>query len=364
MASVSFPNFSPAKSQSRTLRGRSSRLSSWLDFRRASHPWLRTLGAIVVLAVFAETGVRLIEYATDLPFDDARSAAKLKLAPGSMLGGRAINAAGYWDGEFTDAAPVTSPRIAVLGGLTTLGGDAETNFVAQLESRLGDVEIDHFGLPQAGPREHAAQLVRDVLKRKPKRVLICLDATDEFAPRHVRRSRLDCRTLEFVNAMFTPSTAAATDGPRSLHLTPMLDYDEYVRSRAPSVLAASKAKDAEREAHRRDAQAALERLVRACNKQNIPVTLVLAPGEFQLSTTLTAAFCRRMQLEPTDLELDLPQRRWSALAEHLQVSKIDLLPALREKGEIVYLPNSAEWNERGQTIVAETIARDLKNRGI
>ncbi len=111
-------------------------------------------------------------------------------------------------------------------------------------------------------------------------------------------------------------------------------------------------------------QAAFERVVRHCAKKNIPVTLVLVPGEFQLSSSLTAAFCRRMQLEPTDLELALPQRRWSALAEHLQVSKIDLLPALREKGEIVYLPNSAEWNERGQTIVAETIARDLKNRGI
>ena len=86
MASVSFPNFSPAKSQSQTLRRRSSRLSSWFDLRRASHPWLRTLGAVLVLALFAESGVRLLEYATDLPFDDARSAAELKLAPGAMLG--------------------------------------------------------------------------------------------------------------------------------------------------------------------------------------------------------------------------------------------------------------------------------------
>ena len=317
-----------------------------------------------MLALFAESGVRLLEYATDLPFDDARSAAELKLAPGAMLGGRLINSAGYWDSEFTEAAPVTAPRIAVLGGLATLGGDAETNFVAQLESRLGNVEIDHFGLPNAGPREHAAQLVRDVLKRKPKRVLICLDSTDEFAPQDVRKSRFDCRAMEFVSAMFTPSIAAAADGPMTLRLSPPLDYDEYIRRRAASVLAASKSKVVEREAHRRNAQAALERLVRACDKQNIPVTLVLAPGEFQLSTHLTAAFCRRMQLETTDLDLELPQRRWSALAEHLHVSKIDLLPALREKGEIVYLPNSAEWNERGQTIVAETIARDLKNRGI
>lgn len=323
-----------------------------------------------MLASVFEVGVRLLEYATDLPFDDSRSATACKLTPGALLGGRTVNGLGYWDSDFSEVTIVDrhpnipQRRVAVLGGLTTLGGDIETNFAAQLERMLPDVDVDHFGLPEAGPREYAAQLVKDVLKRKPKRVLICLDATDDFAPRNVEKNTLDLRTVQLVEAMFTPATATAIDTAGPLQLSPLLDYDEYVRRRAATVMASRKAPNAEHDQRRRDAQAAFERLARVCAKKNIPVTLVLLPGEFQLSQCLTAAFCRRMQLDPAELELELPQRRWSALAEHLQVSTIDLLPALREKGEIVYRPNSADWNDRGQTIVAETIARDLKNRGI
>jgi len=357
MASVSISH----SASTRTLRRR----SSWLDLRRASLPWVRRVGAVFCAVALVEGSIRLLEYATDLPLDDARSAAACKLTPGAIHAGRSINSAGYWDDDFQTSTAIDSkPRVAVLGGLSTLGGDAQTNFVSQLEHVLPGVDVDHFGLPAAGPREHAAQLARDVLKRKPKRVLICLDATDDFAPRQNEKSGLDCRTLQFVESVFAPSTAHAVDMAGSLTLSPALDYDEYVRRRAASVAAAAKSPHQERDARRREAQAAFERVVRVCNKHDVPVTLVLVPGEFQLSTNLTSAFCRRMQLDPTELELELPQRRWSALAEHLQVSTIDLLPALREKGEIVYRPNSADWNDRGQTIVAETIARDLKNRGI
>lgn len=306
----------------------------------------------------------MLEYATDLPFDDACSASACKLTPGTTLSGRTINADGYWDDDFA-AAPVRERRrIAVLGGLSTLGGDATTNFTAQLEALVPEVEVDHFGLPDAGPREHSAQLVRDVLRRKPGRILICLDATDDYAPRHLPKSPLECRSLQFVEAMFTPATATALDTPSPRTLTSTLDYDDYVRGRAATVLASRKAPNSQLDARRRDTQAAMERIVRICRKHDVLVTLVLVPGEFQLSSSLTAAFCRRVQCDPSELETELPQRRWSAFAEHLQMPTIDLLPALREKGEIVYVPNSTAWNNRGQTIVAETIARDLKNRGI
>jgi hypothetical protein len=366
MASVSFRQSSAGHAAStRYLRRRSFSLTRSLHLPRAAQPWVRAAAALLLIFAICETGARLLEYVTDLPFDDARSATACKLTPGAMLGGRSVNSDGYWDDDFSAAAPDgVRRRLAVLGGLSTLSGDAKTNFTARLETMLPAVEIDHFGLPGAGPREHSAQLVRDVLRRKPGRILICLDATDDFAPRHVPKSPLECRSLQLVEALLTPATATALDTASPLTLTAPLEYDDYVRSRAASVLASHKSPRAELDIRRREAQAALERVTRICRKHDIPVTLVLVPGEFQLSSSLTAAFCRRMQCHPSELETELPQRRWSALAEHLQVSTIDLLPALRENGEIVYLPNSADWNDRGQTIVAETIARDLKNRGI
>ncbi|MCE9605644.1 MAG: hypothetical protein K8U03_12190 [Planctomycetia bacterium] len=357
MASVSLLH----STSPRTLRRR----SYWTTFSRSSHPWLRTFGILLSVGLLLEIGVRVLEYATDLPLDDARSAAKCKLAPGALLGGRTINSSGYWDSDFTDAsASGEHRRVAVLGGLSTLAGDADTNFTTQLERLVPDLEVDHFGLPDAGPREYAAQVVHDILRRRPKRVMICLDATTDFMPHDSQAHRLDCRALQLAESLLAPATATAVDSLSPLRLTETLGYDEYVRRRAATVAASRKSANAEQDQRRRDAQNAFERLVRVCRKRNIPVTLVLLPGEFQLSSQLTAAFCRRMQYDPAELDLELPQRRWSALAEHLQVATIDLLPALREKGEIVYQPNSSDWNDRGQTIVAETIARDLNNRGI
>lgn len=367
MASVSLQPVSSRRTSSRSATSARAlrRRSFSLGLPRAAHPWLRRFGVLLLLFAAFEVGVRVLEYSTDLPFHEARSATACKLTPGALIGGRSVNATGYWDDEFNEAgASSDRRRVAVLGGVATLGGDSKTNFTARLEQLVPEVEVDHFGLPEAGPREHSAQLVKDVLRRRPGRVLICLDATDDFAPRYVPKSPLDCRSLQLVEALITPSMATALDTPSPLNLSESLDYDEYIRRRADSVTAARKTPTPQYDARRREAQAAFERVVRLCGKKNIPVTLVLVPGEFQLSSSLTAAFCRRMQCEPSDLEMELPQRRWSALAEHLQVSTIDLLPALRENGEIVYLPNSSDWNDRGQMIVAEAIARDLKNRGI
>lgn len=361
MASVSLRQ----SSSTRSLRRRSFSLSGLLHLPQAAQPWLRGLCICLLIFAVCETGARILEYATDLPFDNAQSAAACKLTPGAMLGGRNVNADGYWDDDFSAAAAAGDRRrIAVLGGLSTLGGDATSNFTAQLEALMPEVAVDHFGLPDAGPREHSAQLVRDVLRRKPGRILICLDVTADYAPRHVPKSPLECRSLQFVEALITPATATALDTSSPQTLIPTLDYDDYVRSRAATVLASRKVPNSQLDARRRDAQASLERVVRICRKHDVPVTLVLVPGEHQLSSSLTAAFCRRVQCDPSELEAELPQRRWSAFAAHLQVPTVDLLPTLRETGEVVYLPNSAAWNDRGQTIVAEAIARDLKNRGI
>lgn len=366
MASVSLRQSVPSHPSSRTLRRRVFSLHRFsLGIPRAALPWLRGFGILAALFALCELGARVLEYAIDLPFDDARSAAACKLTPGATIGGRAVNADGYWDNDFsTTATTGDRSRIAILGGLATLGGDANTNFTARLEELMPDVEIDHFGLPDAGPREHSAQLVRDVLRRKPGRIMICLDATDDFAPRHATKSPFECRSLQLVETLLVPATAQALDTASPANLSPRLDYDDYIRRRAATVSAAFRSPHSASDARRRDAQAGLERVVRICRKHDVPVMLVLVPGEFQLSAALTAAFCRRMDCNPSELEIELPQRRWSALAEHLQVPTIDLLPALRENGEIVYSPNSAAWNDRGQAIVAEAIARDLKNRGI
>jgi hypothetical protein len=91
------------------------------------------------------------------------------------------------------------------------------------------------------------------------------------------------------------------------------------------------------------------------------VGLVLTPGEFQLSPNLAATYCRNLGLDAGRIDVDLPQRRWLAYADKLEVTGLDLLPAFRDAGATVYEPASVRWTEQGQTVAAETIGRWLSS---
>lgn len=358
MASVSlYSSASP-----RMIRRRHSWSELFAQYVSRPHPRLKTLAYVCAGLLAIEGVVRLAEYSAGSSLSDTQRVAAAKLPAGAWLRGRYVNSWGYWDDEFDAGAPFDGTRrVALLGDASLLAGDAQTNVASRLEELLKHTEVDHLAVAAGGPREFAAQFSSDVVRRAPHEAIVCVAMAPVIvAPRHDERFT-QWHTLHFVQSMLSPSTAHADAQSFSLDArgADYDDYDDYVRTRASSVFACRATEGSAADAELRSSQAAVTRLAEACRKQRIPLTLVLVPGDFQLSPQLTASFCRREEIDPAALDLELPQRRWRALGEHLNVGVVDLLPALRASGDVVYRENSSEWNDRGITLAAETIARGL-----
>jgi len=351
MASVTFdsPGFSREKRKPRTLSTRNlPRISPRL--RRA----VMALGTLFTAAVLVEFGFRIFEVFDGGSFAANARIAAAKLPPGREINGRAINAQGYWDDDFGAAAPQPGEfRIALVGGETTLGGDARTNFAAQIERLVPGIKIDHFGLPDLAPEDWATQLTTDILPRRPRMVLVCLAADDVVAGPESAHW-LQSRTLRWAETLWGANDARA-DEPPSLNA----DFESFVRRRAAAI-AACRTDDDDALARRwRDAQLALSRLVSQCRMRDIGVGLVLTPGEYQLAPNLAASYCRNMGIDAGRIDIELPQRRWLAYADKLEIAGLDLLPAFRAAGATVYEPASVCWTAQGQTVAAQTIGRWL-----
>jgi hypothetical protein len=141
-----------------------------------------------------------------------------------------------------------------------------------------------------------------------------------------------------------------------------VDYETYVRRRVAPIAVCRTAEDESLERRWRAAQSSFERLVRRCRENEIGVGVVLAPSEFQLCATLAEALRRRAGIDQKEFDVDLPQRRWSALVDHLQLSSLDLLPTFRAADAVLYETSSPDWNVKGRALAAETTAHWLQHR--
>jgi hypothetical protein len=352
MASVTFdsPGFSREKRVPRTLSTRKfPRLSPGIS--RA----LRIAGVLFSAAVLIEFGFRIVEVFDGGSFAASEKIAAAKFVPGQQVAGRTVNRQGYWDDEFSPVSPEPGTfRVALLGGEATLGGNARTHFATRIESSLPGTEVDHFGLADLGPAEWTSQFLTDVLPRRPHLVLVCVSADDVInAPEAA--DWLESRALRWVGGVLdTPARAAgrpASDG----------DFESFVRRRSAVIAACRTDDDPSLARRRRDAQHALGRLVRQCRLHDIGVGLVLTPGEYQLASSLATSYCRNQGLDAGRIDVDLPQRRWAAYADKLEVASVDLLPAFRGAGAAMYEPTSVRWTDQGHAVAAETIGRWLSS---
>jgi hypothetical protein len=318
---------------------------------------LKLLAWASFLVVALEAIVRVVELSSGATLSDSQRLSAAKLQPGVWLRGRYVNSWGYWDQEFqAGAAPSGVRRIALLGDSSLLAGGPNSNVATMLEDALAHTEVDHFAVAEGGPREFAAQFHVDVIRRNPQQVIACLAMAPQAPNQSQAEGFAQWHTLHFLQAIIGPNTAHAETSVFNVDLTQAADYDEFVRRRASTIDASRADVD---DSELRAAQNSIARLAQMCERQRIPLKLVLIPGEYQLSTQLATSFARRREIDATSLDLELPQRRWRAFGEHLGVEVVDLLPTMKASGEIVYRTNSPEWNERGIALAAETIARGL-----
>lgn len=114
----------------------------------------------------------------------------------------------------------------------------------------------------------------------------------------------------------------------------------------------------------------LQELGSFSRSSRIPVLAVLIPTEFQAYPDEFRKVVRQQGLNSEDFDLELPQRRWSALAESSGMPVLDLLPILRShsSGKFLYMSLDGHLSVEGNRIVGESIAgavRDmLKTPGV
>jgi len=106
----------------------------------------------------------------------------------------------------------------------------------------------------------------------------------------------------------------------------------------------------------------LDRLLENCQRQQMPLALVLVPGEFQVNRGLCVTLARRMGCPAEQFDVDLPQRRLAGFADHRKLPLVDLLPYLRLCRQSPYEPNATAWNEQGHAVAASAIGGWLVSR--
>ncbi len=311
--------------------------------------------ASICSVVSVEGVLRVYAVVADDPLAESYVAKTHVLPPGREIRGRQVNTLGYWDKEFRVAPRPGIFRIAVLGDDVTLSGTAETNCLSQIERRVPGVEIYNFGIPQAGPREYAAQLAHDVARFEPDLVLTFFSVGNDLTEELPLPGWFDWRGLR----MYQLGARSSTSGQpvETASSTQPLSQEAWLRRCAPHLRVCRTPIDEHMNGRWQLAAAHLETMVRFCRRQDVPLALVVVPSPFQVNPPLCDALRRQAGYEPGQIDLSLPQRRLAALAADQCVPLVDLLPYFQSSGEAPYERYQQELNEHGNRVAADVVGR-------
>jgi hypothetical protein len=323
--------------------------------------WLLLLAA--ALPTTLEASLRLYDLVMGNRTADAFVARSHRLPPGATWQGRVVNNLGYWDDEFRPEARNGLYRVAVLGDTVTLSGTVETNCLARLEYRIAGIEIYHFGLAQAGPRQYLAQLVHEVSQFDPNLVLAFISVGDDITQPLPSPGAFDWRSLRMYQ-MAAPWLDSPCDVPAILSESDSVlsRREDYLRKAAERMIICRTPIDEPMRQRWREALAYLDEMVEACRRRQMKLALVLVPSAFQLNDVLLAELCRRHGCRPEEFDLELPQRRLGAFAEQRGLAVLDLLPHLRAAEQSAFRRNDFRFNDRGNQLVAEALGRWLETQ--
>lgn len=342
---------------------RTERFLHWLRGHRHARLAANFAFYSLLAVVSCEVSVRLVTLAVDDRTTVTYVAQGLRLEPGSEFRGRIVNRHGYWDDDFQRRSRPGVYRIAVLGDAATLSGTAQTNYLALLERTVPGIEIYHFGLVGAGPREYAAQLVHEVVEYQPDLVLTFVSVGDNITHRVPIPGRYDWQGLRLYQ-LLARSLGTSCDKVPSLDemLSEPDSTEEFLNRASQRLVVCRTPLDETMRARWDEALHHLDDLVSQCARRHLPVALVLVPGEFQVNRHLCERLQRRAGYEPNHLDLEMPQRRLAAFAHHREVPVLDLLPHLRAADETLYERHATDWNETGNRVAADALGNWLVKR--
>lgn len=243
-------------------------------------------------------------------------------------------------------------HVAIVGDEITLGGIHNDGALSQLEVLVPGLRVTNFSLPNAGPRQYAADLTRRVLDCRPNLVLTFVSPGEDVLSESAGSDFFDWRSLA-VAKRFVPASSAR----------PMTERDgAFLHAAGRELTVCRTPTDAATQRRWQKTLRHLDDLVRTCHRRHVDVALVVVPGEFQLNRVLRETLCRRLGYGPEDLDLELPQRRLAEFADHCRIPCIDLLPHLRLCEESPYERETRQWNADGTAVALNTIGGWMQSR--
>jgi hypothetical protein len=321
--------------------------------------------------VLAEFSLRAFALYSGNSFLVSQTLDTYRLTPGHDYGGGLHgNTLGFPGGEFQQAKRPGIYRIAALGDSFAIGPAVPfaDNYLTLLEAAQPDVEVYNFGVSGAGPREYDAILRQYALAFQPDLVLVSIfvgnDITESLATPRCLDPRRDSLYLLASRGLRLWTERQRKENEGTLSITDR--YSEgtlssttfrEIEARRLVVCMDPAPPGLERKWLR--ALRYLDRMVKLCRQQRVPIACVLIPDEFQVNADVRAMAAAKAQANARSLDLEKPQRRLLAFFAERAVPCLDLLPSFKVVPQ-TYAPRNTHWNARGNRLAAEQISQWLR----
>jgi len=114
------------------------------------------------------------------------------------------------------------------------------------------------------------------------------------------------------------------------------------------------------------AERSLEELHQEVRSAGARLVVMLIPDQLQVEELSRAELLEQAGIEPSEVDLDVPQQELRRILDQNGIEVVDLLPELRARqGDgPLYLPRNTHWNAAGNRVAARVLARELLLRGL
>lgn len=260
-------------------------------------------------------------------------------------------------------APLNSGRfrVAIVADQATLDEAERNGYLSRVQRILPGLEIVPLCVAQPWSIASPGDVSRRLAAIRPDVALTLISVCENLAHEPAVVSWFDWRQLEVVRWVAGQSAAPARTVEQVAALRGGDDFESFLRAMAPQLAACRAPVDEAMRARWRRTFSALDDVVVSCRGQQVPLGLVLVPGQFQVNRTLCETLVRRTGHTVEQIDVDLPQRSLAGFAEHRKLPVLDLLPHLRLSPHPLYQPNATTWNERGNTAAAAAIGGWLES---
>ncbi len=248
-------------------------------------------------------------------------------------------------------------RVAVVGG-TGSNGHASGGLTDGVRDAMPGLELSFLATRLDDANLSAARLADEIERSESDLVLAVLPVCQDLAREPVQLGYFDWRQFElalFLAGEQPPEPAAA---PPARHR----DFEAFLNHLAPQLAACRTPIDDVTHTRWQRTYASLDRVIKGCRQVQVPLALVIVPGEFQVDPALAKTLLRRNGLSTEQFDAELPQRRLAGFAESRGLPTIDLLPHLRLCRQSVYERHTTALNEHGNRAAVSAIGGWLQSR--